>query len=373
MSSASERINKLVRRRKAQIIEAIMHEHSQCHCGEAHCQAEEGCGVVDEDETRTRSPVKASGQYQLQQQEEDKKPMVSPRKRPQLSMEAPATSESVKRAKTSPVRPPKEKLDLQQPLDFGKKLSHTDATVRVKGFKMLAKWLGSHWKVLDENDARKLWRGLWFVLWMADGRGVQQNTAAQMVQLSRVFTDEAAYVLWWKAFWFTVNEQWEKLDKHRINKYQLLLRIALAELMNHSIKVQSIESLRRLLDEDLLDKKKCTPSVVMHCARVFWEEWAAEIKAANDDSKTAVLNTDFTLLRPWLKCVRVCSVKAVVDEVYLSLLLKTPVKAWLPEVRVWMYKIGENSRTEDMQREAAYAAVDKLEKRMKNEGVPIVD
>lgn len=32
-----------------------------------------------------------------------------------------------------------------------------------------------------------------------------------MVQLSRVFTDEAAYVLWWKAFWFTVNEQWEKV------------------------------------------------------------------------------------------------------------------------------------------------------------------
>lgn len=28
--------------------------------------------------------------------------------------------------------------------------------------------------------------------------------------------------------------------------------------MNHSIKVQSIESFRRLLDEDLLDKKKCS-------------------------------------------------------------------------------------------------------------------
>ncbi|KAF4691904.1 Protein fam50a [Perkinsus olseni] len=109
----------------------------------------------------------------------------------------------------------------------------------------------------------------------------------------------------------------------------------------------------------------------MHCARVFWDEWAAEIKAVDDDSKSAVLTMDFTLLRPWIKCVRVCSVKAVVDEIYLSLLLKTPVKEWVPEVRTWMYKIGENTRTEDMQREAAYAAVDKLEKRMKKEVVDL--
>ncbi|KAF4735471.1 ribosomal RNA-processing protein 1 [Perkinsus olseni] len=365
MSSASERINKLVRRRKARILEEILHEHAHCHCGDAHCGDQEMVEEESEREDTTSSPVTATEQ----KQQEESRPTSSPLKRPQPSAEVPVR-EKAKRAKTGPVEP-REKLDLQEPLDFGERLSHTDAAVRVKGFKMLARWLGSHWKSLGEHDARKLWRGLWFVLWMADGRGVQQNTAAQMVQLSRVFTDEAAYLLWWKAFWFTVNEQWEKLDKHRINKYQLLLRIAVAELLNHSMKVQSIDSLRRLLDEDILDRKKCTPSVVMHCARVFWDEWAAEIKAVDDDSKSAVLTTDFTLLRPWIKCVRVCSVKAVVDEIYLSLLLKTPVKEWVPEVRTWMYKIGENTRTEDMQREEAYAAVDQLEKRMKKEVVDL--
>lgn len=38
-------------------------------------------------------------------------------------------------------------------------------------------------------------------------------------------------------------------------------------------------------------------------------------------------------------------------------------------MRTWLYRIGENSRAEDMQREEAYAAVDKLEKGMKKEAV----
>ncbi|KAF4674394.1 ribosomal RNA-processing protein 1 [Perkinsus chesapeaki] len=355
MSSASERINKLVRRKKALAIEKAMLHHAHCHCEDHH-----------HDDEIQDTAVEATAEAPTRITEAPKPAAPSPKKRAQPA-EA-GKGDKAKRARIASAKPKKE-LNLQEPLDFGKKLSHTDASVRVKGFKMLAKWLGSHWEVLGEHDARKLWRGLWFVLWMADGRGVQQNTAAQMVQLSRVFTNEEAYLTWWKAFWFTVNEQWEKLDKHRINKYQLLLRIAVAELLNHSIKVQSIESIRRLLDEDILDRKKCTPSVVMHCARVFWDEWTAEIKAADDETKTAVLSTDFNLLRPWIKCVRVCNVKAVVDEIYVSLLLKTPVKAWLAEIRTWMYKIGKNTRTEEMQRDAAYAAVERLEERMKKEGI----
>ncbi|OLP95234.1 Ribosomal RNA-processing protein 1-like [Symbiodinium microadriaticum] len=59
------------------------------------------------------------------------------------------------------------------PVNFGKFLAHTDKVVRDRGFKRLKRWLVKH-PELERLEYMKVWKGLYFAVWMADKRPVQQ-------------------------------------------------------------------------------------------------------------------------------------------------------------------------------------------------------
>ncbi|CAE8635933.1 unnamed protein product, partial [Polarella glacialis] len=113
------------------------------------------------------------------------------------------------------------------PVNFGKRLAHTDKTVRDKGFSILKKWLAVH-PELERLEYMKLWKGLYFGMWMADKRPVQQELSVNTAMLLNDVPREKRN-MWIETFWETMRDAWEKLDVHRINKYMLFMRIILAE------------------------------------------------------------------------------------------------------------------------------------------------
>lgn len=161
---------------------------------------------------------------------------------------------------------------------LGKRLADTDPVIRSRTFKKLRNACKK--PVADFSELLRLWRSLWYALWMADKRPNQTLVAVEAVQLGQVY-DDAGYVLWTRAFFETVVSMWSKLDKWRMDKYLLLLRVFIAE------------SFRRLRlsgwSSDFVDQfnaeisalgRRCL-GAAMHVARVFWEELDAEISRAD--------------------------------------------------------------------------------------------
>jgi len=127
------------------------------------------------------------------------------------------------------------------------------------------------------DDYQRVWRGLWYGLWMADKRPVQTQVAVQAVSMGSNLSDEK-FVLWTRAFFLTLIDMWPKLDRHRMDKYLLLLRIFIAELFRRERISQWNSDLITSLSLEIFNgSSKCLP-VGMHVMRVWWEELDAEMK-----------------------------------------------------------------------------------------------
>lgn len=105
---------------------------------------------------------------------------------------------------------------------FAKRLADSDKRVRDKTFVAVSKWLSAR-EHLSKLDGKKLWRGLFYSFWHADGRATQLDVANKMGAMIHGLSREVAmsYV---RAFAWTMRKEWSGIDKHRMDKYFLLSR-----------------------------------------------------------------------------------------------------------------------------------------------------
>jgi ribosomal RNA-processing protein 1 len=69
----------------------------------------------------------------------------------------------------------------------------------------------------------KLWKGLFYALWMCDRAIPQQNLCAELADLVYVLPREAV-VPWLRGFWATMSREWTSIDVLRMEKFLLLVR-----------------------------------------------------------------------------------------------------------------------------------------------------
>ncbi|RYO96353.1 hypothetical protein DL764_007489 [Monosporascus ibericus] len=79
-------------------------------------------------------------------------------------------------------------------------------------------------------DNLKLWKGLFYSLWMCDRPVPQQNLCAELASLQSSLPpspsgeEEQAVTQWLAAFWQTVAREWTGIDVLRLEKFLLLVR-----------------------------------------------------------------------------------------------------------------------------------------------------
>lgn len=194
---------------------------------------------------------------------------------------------------------PAEKL----PLNFGKRLSHSDKVVRDKGLKILQVWLRKN-KGLERLDYLKLWKGLYFGFWMSDKRPVQQELAVNFAMLVNYIPAEKQGT-WIDTFWETVSEGWEKLDTHRMSKYLLFVRIVIAEafkvLKDKGWKEEDCKEFAATATSPIMELGVRGPNItamglVMHYCNIFWDELSPQIEEDKAPSIQILL-----ILEPWMK------------------------------------------------------------------------
>jgi len=255
-----------------------------------------------------------------------------------------------------------------QPLNFGKRLAHTDKAVRDRGFRTLQQWLRKH-PGLERLDFMKLWKGLYFGMWMADKRPVQQELC---VNIALLIGDvpSGKQVMWVDCFWETMQDAWEKLDKHRLSKYLLFVRIVVAEtfktLRANGWKAEEVKAVADILARTPMSANGGpnvhSAALTLHLVRVFWEEFKPQLEQKPVASKETIMQ----VLEPFVVLAEGTGVFTVVKATLEHVLCAEAVPKEILQVLAGrLAEAAGKVETPKKNREALYEALDTLERRLR--------
>lgn len=100
--------------------------------------------------------------------------------------------------------------------------TQTDRKLRTESLSSLQAFLSSR-RSISPLDARKLWTGLYYALWMTDRPRPQQALAADLANLVHDL-QPACVEPWLAAFWSVLGTQWPHIEALRLDKFLLLVR-----------------------------------------------------------------------------------------------------------------------------------------------------
>ncbi|PNJ11354.1 RRP1 isoform 6, partial [Pongo abelii] len=127
------------------------------------------------------------------------------------------------------------------------------------------------------DELLKVWKGLFYCMWMQDKPLLQEELGRTISQLVHAFQNMEAQHLFLQAFWQTMNREWTGIDRLRLDKFYMLMRMVL----NESLKVlkmqgweeRQIEELLELLVTEILHPSSQAPhGVKSHFIEIFLEE-----------------------------------------------------------------------------------------------------
>ncbi|KAK3985942.1 ribosomal RNA-processing protein 1 [Cladorrhinum sp. PSN332] len=113
----------------------------------------------------------------------------------------------------------------ERSMPFIKNLASSDRKIRTKALTSLHTFLSAKQisSSLAPLDILKLWKGLFFALWMCDRAVPQQNLCDDLANLINILPRHAV-VPWLRGFWATMSREWTGIDVLRMEKFLLLVR-----------------------------------------------------------------------------------------------------------------------------------------------------
>ncbi|KAF2842508.1 hypothetical protein M501DRAFT_421917 [Patellaria atrata CBS 101060] len=141
---------------------------------------------------------------------------------------------------------------------FIKQLASSDKKLRDKAVESLQLYISNR-KQFEELELLKLWKGLFYCVWMSDRPRAQQQLARDLADLMEILPPETI-VPFLSAFWKTIAREWNGIDVLRMDKFMFLVRQYLATTFQQLSKQNwlnsgMIESCMTMLEEIPLNAK----------------------------------------------------------------------------------------------------------------------
>lgn len=161
--------------------------------------------------------------------------------------------------------------------DFEKILARSLVTgekaVRDATVEELKKYAGSR-KTFKDLEMMKLWRALYYCVWLSDKVPVQSALCSAVSALMHAFSRQDIAMMYFKCFLRTMFREWSHIDQHRVNKFYVLIRLMLREGLVYLQKqefaqIPTLEFITVLHDEAL---SKTPNGIRMHISDIFLEE-----------------------------------------------------------------------------------------------------
>ncbi|OQR88136.1 ribosomal RNA processing protein 1 [Achlya hypogyna] len=117
-------------------------------------------------------------------------------------------------------------MDLGAATKFGQKLAHTDKHVRDKAVKNLTMYLVAK-KEWSDLDLDKIWKALFYCMWMSDKMKIQMELADNLSKLVHAFPADDLKLRFVHSFLKTMQREWHGIDGLRLDKFYSLMRMTL--------------------------------------------------------------------------------------------------------------------------------------------------
>ncbi|EDV28904.1 uncharacterized protein TRIADDRAFT_52238 [Trichoplax adhaerens] len=109
---------------------------------------------------------------------------------------------------------------------FAKRLASNEKKIRDRSVRRLRLWLQKRSKEIDfdEIEILKLWRGLFYCMWMSDKPLIQEELADMLASLLFCFEDVKKWSLFLSSFYNTMCREWIGIDRLRMDKFYMLMK-----------------------------------------------------------------------------------------------------------------------------------------------------
>ncbi|XP_006870906.1 PREDICTED: ribosomal RNA processing protein 1 homolog A [Chrysochloris asiatica] len=175
------------------------------------------------------------------------------------------------------------RVQLPPEIQLAQRLAGNEKVTRDRAVKKLRKYIVARTQQaaggFTHDELLKVWKGLFYCMWMQDKPLLQEELGRTISQLIHAFQTTEAQHLFLQTFWQTMNREWIGIDRLRLDKYYMLMRMVL----NESLKAlqmcgwqeRSSEQLLKLLTTEILHPDSQAPhGVKSHFTEIFLEELA---------------------------------------------------------------------------------------------------
>jgi len=129
----------------------------------------------------------------------------------------------------------------------------------------------------SQEELLKIWKGLFYCMWVQDEPLLQEELADTISQLVHVVNNSEAQHLFIQTFWQTMNREWKGIDRLRLGKYCMLIRLVLRQsfevLKRHGWEESRIKLFLDVLMKEILHPESQSPNgVKFHFIDIYLDE-----------------------------------------------------------------------------------------------------
>lgn len=196
----------------------------------------------------------------------------------------------------------------ERELMFARALADTEERVRTASLVSLRSWLEENASELSDTQLDKLWKTLFYCIWMADKRPRISAVIRDVVALEDILG--VPHIC---AMFRCLVREWFGIDKHRVDKFYELLNISLDVFASRAVEVSSDDELRTnvnalmsFVSNELVSKaNKGAKGILMHVLDKWTDVvFVPILEKAASFSRNSVHWTWDRLLEPFLEMLK---------------------------------------------------------------------
>lgn len=105
-------------------------------------------------------------------------------------------------------------------------------TNRKKSLETVIKYISKHNSSITRLQILKIWKGLYYNMWLSDKVLAQRELAVGISQLQRMFETKESFFSFLEEFYLMMRFRWDSMDHYRMDKFTFLQRTMLAESLD---------------------------------------------------------------------------------------------------------------------------------------------
>ncbi|XP_072199169.1 ribosomal RNA processing protein 1 homolog B [Excalfactoria chinensis] len=168
-------------------------------------------------------------------------------------------------------------------VQFAQRLAANEKRIRDRAVKKLRGYISLRTQLpgggFSQEELLKIWKGLFYCMWMQDKPLLQEELGNNISQLIHVIQNTEAQHLFIQTFWQTMSREWNGIDNLRLDKYYMLIRMILRQsfevLKRNDWDESQRELLLQLLMKEVMDSDSNTPrGIKFHFIDIYLQELA---------------------------------------------------------------------------------------------------